>query len=266
MHAHGAAVDRPRWQPAGVIEPAIEPVTADPPPLGRRPVLHQEWTDLAYFHWRYDPELVQALLPSGIRVDTFDGSAWVGLIPFVMRRVRIGPTPPVPWLGTFVEVNVRTYVVDERGRRAVWFWSLDVPRSAIVGVARTLFALPYCWSAATHRVVVPNRHRYEVTRRWPAPRGARSVIEYGVGDPIVGDELDHFLSARWALLTTRRGRSLYGRVHHPAWPLHAVVEPTLADGLVEAAGLPAPTGEMHAMCSPGVAVTVGWLERVRPPD
>ena len=84
------------------------------------------------------------------RVDTFDGSAWVGLIPFEMRRVRLGASPPVPWLGTFLEINVRTYVVDELGRRAVWFFSLDVPRTAIVAVARAVFSLPYCWATTTH--------------------------------------------------------------------------------------------------------------------
>ncbi len=242
-----------------------EPVTASPPPLGRRTVLRQEWTDLAYFHWRYDPEVVQATLPAGVRVDTFDGAAWVGLIPFVMRRVRVGPTPPMPWLGTFVEVNVRTYVVDELGRRAVWFWSLDVPRSVIVAVARTLFSLPYCWAKATHTLVDGNpvRHRYDVDRRWPSPRGASATIEYGVGDPIVPDDLADFLSARWALVTTRRGRPLYGRVHHPAWPLHQAIDPFVDEQLIVAAGLPAPSGALHTMCSPGVPVSVGWFEPVR---
>ncbi len=101
--------------------------------------MSQRWTDLAYYHWRYDPAVVQSCLPEGVRVDTFDGSAWVAVVPFVMRDVRLGPTPPLPWLGTFVEINVRSYVVDAAGRRRVWFWSLDVPRTVVVGVARTVF-------------------------------------------------------------------------------------------------------------------------------
>lgn len=245
----------------------IEPVSADPPPLGRRAVLRQEWTDLAYFHWRYEPSEIQATLPAGVTVDTHEGAAWVGLIPFVMRRVRIGPTPPVPWFGTFVEVNVRTYVVDRQGRRSVWFYSLDVPRTVIVGVARSVFSLPYCWSHATHDVSRSGdgdrveRHRYEVRRRWPAPRGAEAVVEYGVGDGIEGGDLEHFLSARWALTTTRRGHPRYGRVHHPRWPLHEAVDPVVDEQLVAAAGLPTPSGDMHSMCSPGVPVSVGWFER-----
>ena len=127
----------------------VEPIVADPPDLTRRSVMSQEWTDLGYFHWRYQPEAVQALLPDGVTVDTHDGAAWVGLIPFVMRRVKPLHVGPLPWLSTFVEINVRTYVIDPQGRRAVWFFSLDVPRRPIVGVARSLFSLPYCSAEPT---------------------------------------------------------------------------------------------------------------------
>ena len=99
----------------------IEPVAADPPLWDRRPVLKQQWTELAYLHWRYEPSVVQRRLPAGVTVDTFDGSAWVGLIPFEMRNVQLGSTPPVPFFGNFLEINVRTYVTDSLGRRAVWF-------------------------------------------------------------------------------------------------------------------------------------------------
>lgn len=248
------------------VAPSVVPeaVVADPPPLGRRAVLGQRWTELAYFHWPYEPAVVQSLLPHGVRVDTFDGAAWVGLIPFVMRDVRIGPTPPVPHLGTFVEVNVRTYVVDPRGRRAVWFFTLDVPRSVIVAVARSVFALPYCW--AHTRFVSDGAHRsYRVDRRWP--RTARSAgrpsaeIDFTIGEPIADvSDLDHFLTARWALLTNRRRRLLYGRVHHERWPLHHIDQWRLDGDLVEAAGLPSPDGAPRTACSPGVDVTVGWLE------
>ena len=249
----------------------VEPVTAEPPPLDRRPVLRQRWCELAYFHWRYDAADVQALLPPGVTVDTFDGSAWVGLIPFVMRDVAIGPTPPVPWLGTFIEINVRTYVVDPTGRRAVWFFSLDVPRLAIVGVARSVFALPYCWSAADHVVdhrPDGSRHRYRMRRRWPGARpGARpsADMRFTVGDAIPAaevSELDHFLSARWALLTSRRERLLYGRVHHERWPLHRVTDHAITQNVVEAAGLPTPAGPVHALYAPEVGVSIPWIETV----
>lgn len=227
--------------------------------------MSQAWTDLAYFHWRYPPGEVQRLLPEGVTVDVHDGSAWVGLIPFVMRRVKPLHVGPLPWLSTFVEINVRTYVVDRRGRRAVWFFSLDVPRRPIVGLARSLFSLPYCSADTTHEVDDAHR-RYTLRRRWPAPKGAFADMAFTVGDAIDPQDetpLDHFLSARWALLTaTRRGDVRYGRVHHERWPLHVIDEHRIEQNVVEAAGLSGPSGPVHARYSPGVSVDVSWLETV----
>lgn len=248
------------------IEP--EEVSAEPPPLDRRVIMRQAWTELAYLHWRYPPDVVQAHLPPGITVDTFDGDAWVGLIPFVMRDVRVGPLPPIPHLSTFVEINVRTYVVDAHGRRAVWFWSLDVPRALIVTVARTCFSLPYCWSVGARHEQTDDRHRYTMRRTWPRPSPGRPRatvdIAYRVGDPIAdATDLDHFLSARWALLTARRGSVRYGRIHHERWPLHHMEAVSVEQSALEAAGLPAPIGSPHTLCTPGVGVSVNWFERHR---
>lgn len=250
-----------------VREPiGLEPVSVDPPAAIERTIMRQRWTDLAYFHWPYPPDVVQALLPDGLTVDTHDGAAWVGLVPFVMRDVRVGPLSPLPYLGTFVEINVRTYVVDRLGRRAVWFWSLDVPRSAIVLVARTCFSLPYCWSARARHEVDGDRHRFTMRRSWPRSGGAAPFADasFRVGAPLADAstaELDHFLTARWALSTVRGGSLRRGRVHHERWPLHEVHDVELSQTVVEAAGLPSPTGAPHALWSPGVAVSIGWLER-----
>lgn len=241
-----------------------EPVTRLPRELLRPAVLRQRWDELAYFHWPYPPEVVQRRLPDGVAVDTFDGAAWVGLIPFEMRDVRLGSGPVVPYLGRFIEVNVRTYVVDALGRRAVWFFSLDVPRSWIVGVARTVFTLPYCWARAEHRVI-GDRHVYRAQRRWPRDGRPSSEMTFVVGDEIQDrerTELDDFLTARWALVTGRGDGLRYGPVHHPPWRLHRVDQVEIHDELIEAAGLPRPDGSPHARYSPGTEVTVGWFEDI----
>lgn len=246
-----------------LLRPTAEALTADPPPWTHRTVLRQRWSELAYFHWRYEPRVVQRLLPDGVHVDTFDGSAWVGLIPFEMRDVQLASTPPVPWLGSFIEVNVRTYVTDASGRRAVWFFSLDVPRAAIVAVARTVFSLPYCWARADHDID-GETHRYRVRRRWPRGSPTRAEMTFRVADRLPdGDvtDLDHFLCARWALVTTRQDEVLYGRVHHPQWSLHAIDGVSIDQNLVQAAGLPHPVGEPYARYSPGVDVQVAWFEQ-----
>lgn len=235
-----------------------QPLTPGPPTPVRRPVLRQGWRDLAFVHWSYEPDQVARLLPAGIRLDTFEGRAWVGLVPFVMTGVRPPGVPTLGPLGTFPEVNVRTYVLGHDGRRSVWFFSLDVPDLAPTAVARVGYALPYCWGRVTVEVA-DGRMRSEVQRRWPRRPPATSRLELDLGPALAPgetDELDHFLTARWGLVTSRRGRIREALVDHPAWPLHRASVVELDDTLVAAAGLPPPTDPPRVLASPGVDVTV----------
>jgi uncharacterized protein YqjF (DUF2071 family) len=217
--------------------------------------MKQQWRDLAYIHWRYDPAVVQALLPEGIEVDTFDGSAWVGLIPFSMRNISFPFIPPVPYFGSFPEVNVRTYV-KRNGVPGVWFFSLDVNRLIPAFVARTTYFIPYCWGSASH-TKDGQCLRTTVKRRWPSRSSTQ--IELTIGEEIKEpSDLAHFLSARWGLYSKGfGGRLRYAPVDHEQWKLYEASIVNLDDHLVTAAGLPAPTGEAHVMFSPGVSVRIG---------
>ena len=233
----------------------------------RRPVMVQRWNDLVFLHWRYDTDAVQRLLPAGVEVDAFDGSAWVALVPFHMDGLGLGVPglAPLPYVGSFPEVNVRTYV-RAAGRVGVWFFSLDVDRLLPAVVARSVYSLPYFSGAAQHLRagdVVASR----VERRWPRSNaGVGTEIAVRTRDPIdPNDPLARFLTARWGLITTsRRGRLRYAPVDHQQWDLHRAEVLSLDDHLVTAAGLPAAQGPPHVMWSPGVDVRVGRPVRLRP--
>jgi len=221
-------------------------------------MLH-EWNNLTFLHWAYEPEVVQALLPAGLEVDTYDGKAWVGLVPFMMR-VETPRGHGVPWVSNFCETNVRTYARAADGTTGVWFLSLDAARFGAVAVARTGYHLPYYWSRmriGTFGSVVT----YESSRRWPGPRGAESKAVIDVGAPFAADELgdrDHWLTARWRLYSHQPRGLRYAQADHAPWVLHRATVRHLDDELVVAAGLPAPTGEPLVHWSPGVGVRIGW--------
>ena len=220
--------------------------------------MRQQWRDLAYLHWRYEPEIVESLLPKGLTVDTFDGSAWVGLIPFSMRDVGLSRGPSVPYFGSFAEVNVRTYV-HVNGRPGVYFFSLDVNRLVPAAVARITYRIPYCWGNTSH-VRVNEILSTHVSRRWPV-RLASSEIQVQMGELIEPDELDVFLTARWGLYSRSRTGIRYAPVDHEPWPLREAIALEYDSVLIQAAGLPAPIGDPHVRCSDGVHVRIGTPRR-----
>ncbi len=186
-------------------------------------------------------------MPDALRVDTFDDGAgpraWVSLVPFRMRRAGPSFLPRLPWLSTFAETNVRTYVVDAAGNRAVWFLSLDAARLPVVAFARWVIGFPYVWSSMTIERV-DHRWSYRTTRRrWPTRPAAHTLLVVDVADAIEPSDLDVFLTARWGTVARWRGRLRHHPVDHPPWKLHRATIVELDDTALTACGLPTPSGE-----------------------
>ncbi|SCL26694.1 hypothetical protein GA0074692_2215 [Micromonospora pallida] len=242
----------------------IEPIAPAPSRAFAPAILGQRWQDLAFLHWAVAPDRVAPLLPAGTHPDTLDGVTYVGLVGFRMVGLGLGRGPGVPYLGSFWETNVRVYSVDDAGRRAVVFRSLDASRLVPVLVARASLRLPYLWSAM-RLDRDGDRYTYRCRRRWPGPAGATSRMTIRVGEPI--DEptpLEHFLTARWALHTRAYGHTLRLPNWHPQWPLHRAELLDLDDALIAAAGLPSPTDPpVSVLYSPGVPVRFGPPVTVR---
>lgn len=221
-------------EPAG--ESATEPVANSAPPLPSRAVIRQHWGDIAFLHWRVDPGLVAPLLPAGTRPDVHDGSSWVGLIPFRLSGSAFLGGPPVPVLGTFLETNVRLYSVDEQGRRAVVFRTLEASRLIPVLTARAVFGLPYRW-ARMSMARRGDRVAYRSTRVG-RPSASTHVIVRGTGDAVHDDPLADFLTSRWAYHQRHLGRTWFARNAHEPWPLKRGVVEHLDDGLLADTGFP----------------------------
>jgi uncharacterized protein YqjF (DUF2071 family) len=204
----------------------------------------QDWQALTFLHWRVDPALVALHMPPGVRPDEFDGSAWVGLIPFRLAHAtapglsRLGP---VPYVGTFPEINVRLYSVDATGRRGVVFLSLESARLGAVLAARALFSLPYMWARMSISTAADGAITYESARRGEGGLGggagphSRIRMRPGTADRS-NDELAVFLTARWGLHASRLGRTLFIPNEHEPWTVVEAELLAIDDGILAAAG------------------------------
>jgi uncharacterized protein YqjF (DUF2071 family) len=236
-------------------------VTSIAPPLPGKALFDQRWTDLAFLHWPVDPSMVAPYLPKGVRPDVLGGVTYVGLIPFHMRGAGLGRSHSTPYLGDFLETNVRLYSVDDEGRHGVVFRSLEASRLATVLAARWGYRLPYVWSRmrVTRDGDVWTWHS---RRRWPDP-GLQTAISIRVGEPVEPTDLDIWLTARWGLHHQVAGRAIWTPNSHEPWPLRAAELLHLDDELVAAAGLSV-TGPppVPVRFSAGVHTVFGWPRRL----
>ncbi len=236
-------------------------------------LLHQNWHHLLFLHWEIPVAELQRLIPPDLTIDTFEGKAYVGIVPFSLSGVRAVMTPPLPWISTFHEVNVRTYVHRAGKDPGVWFFSLDASSSIAVAAARAAYKLPYFHSAIEFAASTDPLPKVDFTSQRNDPKGpmpANSRLRYqGVEGPVTAASpgtIEHFLAERYILYATDSDHRLYrARVHHQPYPLQRAELFELDETLIWAAGIKRSEAIPLRHYSREVNVKVYPLEAVRNP-
>jgi uncharacterized protein len=209
-----------------------------PWPLPRSPwLMTQTWHDLLFAHWPIEREQLAAIVPAVFPIDEFDGTAWIGIVPFHMTNVAPRGVPALPWISAFPELNVRTYV-RVGDRPGIYFFSLDAGSTLAVRTARALLNLPYYSARMT---VTPRGTEvgYE-SERTQAPPAVLSGRYGPTGAPFTAAEgsLEHFLTERYCLYNRDHGGRAYRlEIHHPAWRLQPAGAQWTRNTMAEAHGL-----------------------------
>jgi uncharacterized protein YqjF (DUF2071 family) len=209
-------LDAPVRQRAG-----LERTDHRPWPLRGDPwTIAQSWEELLFMHWRVDAEALRRLVPDELELEEHDGSAWLGITPFLISGFRLRGTLPVPVVSSFPELNVRTYVSAE-GKSGIWFFSLDTPSRLAVEAARRTYRLPYFHSRGS-LVRRGERVEFMSSRRDAARPFVLEAVYRPQGGPLLEPKpgsLEHFLTERYCLYA-RDARGLHrAEIHHPPWEL-----------------------------------------------
>jgi uncharacterized protein YqjF (DUF2071 family) len=237
VYSENELVEKALREPMNAV---LQEVAHRPWPLPEGPwVMAQSWHDLLFAHWPVDPTALRTLLPPQLHIDTFEGRAWVAVVPFRMTSVRLRGTPAVPWFSAFPELNVRTYVT-YCGKPGVWFFSLDASNSLAVAIARAWFHLPYFRA----RMSCADREGWIHYQSERIHRGAPAAKLKGryraVGESFSPHRgtLEHFLTERYCLYTTDgRGQIIRGEIHHPPWPLQCAEAEFGQNSMTESLGI-----------------------------
>ncbi len=199
------------------------------------------WHDLLFAHWPVPAKVIQRLIPKRLVVDQFDGTAWLGVVPFTMSGVRVRPFPGMPGASLFPEINVRTYVT-EGGRPGVFFFSLDAASLLAVKAARAWYHLPYyhaqirCEGTNVDDTIRYISSRYvksgQLPVRFEGTYRATGSANCGECGPLA-----HWLTERYCLYSVcGRGHVYRADIHHAMWPLQ------MAEAEIRVNSMTAPLG------------------------
>jgi uncharacterized protein len=229
-------------------------------------IMEQTWRDLLFAHWAYPIEEVRAVVPEQLPLDTYDGKAWVGVVPFLLENLRARGLPALPPVSTFPELNVRTYVT-VNGKPGVYFFSLDAANKLAVIGARTLFHLNY-FDADMSITHTQSGIEYSSKRRDAHGRPASFLARYSaVGETFTAEPgtLEHFLTERYCLYAVSNTNHTYRlEIHHRPWFLQAAEAELDARSMLAAAGLGLPH-ETPMLHFSSLQPMIGWTpERVHP--
>ena len=240
-----------------------------PLPAGRW-AMAQRWNDLLFAHWPVATSSIAPLLPDGLQVDTFQGSGWLGVVPFWMDRIRFRGAPPVPGARSFPELNLRTYVRDQyTGAPGMYFLSLDANNLLAVGMGRTLFRLPYHWAEMSLEQRTEREFSFYSRRRFARQQVLFSARYRGLGPTRKLAEsrsgtLEHFLMERSCLFSANRaGQTFRANLHHVAGPLEEAEAEIERNDLATAVGIELPDQEPVLHYSRRLAVYLWPAERLQ---
>ena len=247
----------------------LKPTAHRPYPLPVGPwIMQQTWRDLLFAHWPLDAEHVRAAMPRALRehLDTFEGSAWVGVIPLRMYGVSLRGAPGVPTATNFAELNVRTYVTVD-GKPGVYFFSLDAESRLAVMGARIGFGLNYKYAKMKVRTSERGQIEYSSTRK-ERPRPAEFEGSYAAESAKVFSgspgSIEYFLTERYCLYTSHGPHIGRANIHHVPWPLQRAKSTIKTNTMAEAAGITLPDKKPLLHFAKEMDVLVWPLERASP--
>lgn len=222
----------------------------------------QTWSNLLFIHWPIDVEVLRPLVPKELTIDTWEGQAYIGIVPFAMKNVAPWWLPKL-FSFDFLETNLRTYVHLDGKDPGVYFFSLDAESLLAVWAARMGWGLPYFY-AGMDMQQQGDEWIYSMNRR-SGEKPAFSV-RYSIGEvlgPSQPGTFEFFLLERYLLFSQHKGKLMKGQVHHVPYPARKATVHSCTEGLVAAAGLPATSGLPPIVhYSQGVDVDVFGLKPV----
>lgn len=231
--------------------------------------LKARWENIIMANYVVHPDVLTPYLPHGLQLDLFEQQAMVSLVGFRFAGTRLFSVP-IPFFGTFAEINLRFYVVrNEAGqtKRGVVFINETVPHRPVALLANLFYQEHYtCAPTSSYYTQMAGiqrvKYQWKIGGRWQHI----GVQVSATTRPLHPDTIESFIYEHYYGYTGSPGRpSMQYTVQHPAWLVNDVISYRIDCDFEALYGKPfrflneqTPHSVLH---TPGSAVTIPWKRK-----
>ena len=193
--------------------------------------LKANWENIIMANYEIAPEILKPFLPKGVDLDLFNGKAYISLVGFMFKNTKLFNIP-IPYLGTFEEINLRFYVVrkeENQIKRGVVFINETVPNPIVAWIANKLYK--------EHYTVVPTKHEIndkntiqKVKFEWLVNKKWNSICVEASKKPEImqNGTLEQFIFEHYYGYTKiEENITEEYKLQHPSWKINNVINYTI---------------------------------------
>ena len=187
--------------------------------------LSAQWKNLIMANYEVDADVLIPFLPKGVELDYYKNKTYVSLVGFMFANTRIFNLP-IPFFGTFEEINLRFYVkrvVDGRVKRGVVFINETVPYKVVAWLANKLYREHYISIPTKNSIKTGStrqvKYQWKMNRQW----NHLEVVAKMETEAMQHGSMEEFIFEHYFGFTKINNQiSQEYRIDHPRWLINKV--------------------------------------------
>ena len=188
--------------------------------------LKAKWENIIMANYEIEPKILLPFLPKGVELDMFDGKAYISLVGFMFKKTKLFNIP-IPYFGTFEEINLRFYVTrkeENQIKRGVVFINETIPYKPVAWLANRLYKEHYTVVPTKNKITIENNSQ-KVHFQWLKNKKWNSIyVDSETKSGLMKiDSLEKFIYEHYYGYTKVNDQNtIEYQLHHPSWNVHKV--------------------------------------------
>jgi uncharacterized protein YqjF (DUF2071 family) len=188
--------------------------------------LRANWENLIMANYEIEPSTLAPYLPKGVELDFHNNKTYVSLVGFMFKNTRLFGLP-IPFFGSFEEINLRFYVKKIENRKikkGVVFINETVPFKIVALLANKLYKEHYISIPTKNSIDITEnkdiKFEWKINDRWNSLAVKSDTNKYKIEQGTI----EEFIFERYFGFTKLSASSTQEyKIHHPKWMTHKIL-------------------------------------------